>query len=523
MLTLPDGRVLTTDTERDQVLVVDRHSSVIHQAKFAAGSGPFRIALGADGHAWVLLREAGAVVDLDVEPGSALGTSRKTSVCDEPRGLAFDPATKAVKIACASGELITISASGSKSTVVVEPDLRDVVVAAGNTFVTTFRSAELLQLNDEGAVIKRVSAAGASNGAASFAPHVAWRTIERNGQIVMVHQLHAVGDVANVQGLSPAAPTAPVPYYGVSECLKSVVSSGLTVFDGATGAVKRSSGLLGTLPVDVAVSASGNTVSIAFAGSGHAQSFDTAASSFGGCLSPVADVAAPHPVASATDDHGDLVTVSQDGTVHTGTEVFGEVSPPVLDAPRTLFHDAASSGVSCASCHPEGYDDGHVWQFGDRSVRSQSLEGGLLKTAPFHWRGEMANMGAVLDETFVKRMGGRVVKPSEAQDLGAWLNTLPARHSGGAVTTDGRAAFEADGCTSCHGSDLVPSTADVDVGTGAAFQPPSLKAVSLRGPWMHDGCATTLEERFTEKCGGAHHGNVPAGDVPVLVKYLKSL
>ena len=33
------------------------------------------------------------------------------------------------------------------------------------------------------------------------------------------------------------------------------------------------------------------------------------------------------------------------------------------------------------SCHPEGGDDGHVWDEGIGKRRSQSLRGGILATA----------------------------------------------------------------------------------------------------------------------------------------------
>jgi hypothetical protein len=40
------------------------------------------------------------------------------------------------------------------------------------------------------------------------------------------------------------------------------------------------------------------------------------------------------------------------------------------------------------------------------------------------------------------------------------------------------------------------------------FQVPSLVGVSTRGPFMHDGCAKTLTDRFTDPtCGGGDkHG-----------------
>ncbi len=47
------------------------------------------------------------------------------------------------------------------------------------------------------------------------------------------------------------------------------------------------------------------------------------------------------------------------------------------------------------------------------------------------------------------------------------------------------------------------------VGTGKAFQVPSLLGIGARAPYMHDGCAPTLKERFSaaKPCGGGDmHG-----------------
>jgi hypothetical protein len=66
------------------------------------------------------------------------------------------------------------------------------------------------------------------------------------------------------------------------------------------------------------------------------------------------------------------------------------------------------------------------------------------------------------------------------------------------------------------------------VGTGRAYQVSSLLGVSWRAPFMHDGCATTLSERFASpSCsGGDKHGStsaLAASELDDLVAYLESL
>ena len=68
--------------------------------------------------------------------------------------------------------------------------------------------------------------------------------------------------------------------------------------------------------------------------------------------------------------------------------------------------------------------------------------------------------------------------------------------------------------------------ATVDVGLGGAFQVPTLVGVVLRDPYMSNGCAATLSDRFGPCGGGDKHGHtsqLSASDIADLVAYLKTL
>ena len=56
------------------------------------------------------------------------------------------------------------------------------------------------------------------------------------------------------------------------------------------------------------------------------------------------------------------------------------------------------------------------------------------------------------------------------------------------------------GCAACHAGTLLTNNVTIDVGTGQAFQIPSLRGVSWRAPFMHNGCAATLTDRLTVGC-----------------------
>jgi cytochrome c peroxidase len=131
----------------------------------------------------------------------------------------------------------------------------------------------------------------------------------------------------------------------------------------------------------------------------------------------------------------------------------------------------------------------------------------------------------------VGRMGGFEVEDHQVRALASWIDRQPAAtlaHVGGAAALRGRALFESaqTSCSSCHAGAALTSNTTVDVGTGGLFQVPSLRGLALRAPYMHDGCAATLRDRFDTSCGGERHGNIAGlseGEIDDLVAYLETL
>jgi cytochrome c peroxidase len=144
----------------------------------------------------------------------------------------------------------------------------------------------------------------------------------------------------------------------------------------------------------------------------------------------------------------------------------------------------------------------------------------------------MANLSILMDEVFVLRMGGKKLIGYEKQMLGPWLDRVPAPAP--VVTADeatierGRALFASPAlaCASCHNGDLLSNKQLLNVGTGGNFKVPSLLGVGARAPYMHDGCAATLMDRFTT-CGGHDaHGQtsqLSPAELQDLVAYLDSI
>jgi cytochrome c len=207
----------------------------------------------------------------------------------------------------------------------------------------------------------------------------------------------------------------------------------------------------------------------------------------------------------------------------------------VRDTGHDLFHRNSGGGVACASCHAEGAEDGHVWNFKGQGLRrTQALHVGLKGTAPFHWAGDETDLNALMEDVFVGRMGGVHQSEARVTALTKFLFALePPRASndlGDPAAMRGKALFEsaAVGCTSCHAGNKLTDNKSYDVGTsqGELLQVPSLRGVAYRAPFLHTGCAHTLRDRFDPTCGGSKHGNTASlGTLQVddLVAYLQTL
>ncbi len=220
---------------------------------------------------------------------------------------------------------------------------------------------------------------------------------------------------------------------------------------------------------------------------------------------------------------------------------------------RKLFFDALDprmsskqTTVACSSCHLDGREDGHVWQFPDGARQTPALAGRkLLATAPYHWSGEFKSLSQFNVHTITERMGGSGLDTTTAGKLDFFIDSLPAAENAlrVAVPTDsqvrGKAAFEKAACGSCHAGELLTNNANADVGTlhfqGAnpdngfvssnGFNVPSLLGLGRTAPYLHDGSQRSLAERVLSNVGD-RHGNTSVlsqAEKTDLIAYLKAL
>lgn len=545
---LADGTTaIVADPDRDRVLVVDLPSrAVLRELALPAGAEPGRVAEDSHGIVHVALRGTGDVASFEAFSGAL--TLRRA--CDMPRGLAYDRAMDEVLVACRGGELVSLPAAGGPATrtVMIEPDLRDVLVVGARRFVTTFRTAHLLEVGLDGTVSapfrapEDVTIDGGAVPRDTYSASVAWRTIVVPGTTTIA-MLHQRGRTNSITVHAPAMSSqGSSSGYGASTssavtCQSSVVHGAVTLFDldGPTrgGAAIPSA----VVPVDLA--AQGGRFALAAAGNEAGARAILTASEQGltlaargdGCARVDDRGVANVPTALAYDAAGELVILERDPSVLVvGADRMALGGASVFDTGHALFHGNAGGLLACASCHPEGGEDGRTWTFDGIARRTQSIAGGVGQTAPFHWNGEEATFEALVADVFVARMHGPAISGDETVALGGWIDSIPTpRATGGdaAAIARGQAVFEgvAD-CASCHSGEHFTNDETTDVGTGDAFQVPSLRGVSYRLPVMHDGCATTLASRLDPSCGGARHGNVEPLDGSQradLIAYLESL
>ncbi|WP_438003770.1 cytochrome-c peroxidase [Sorangium sp. So ce321] len=555
LLIARDGHTaVAADPDRDGVWVFDTDGGEPRAIPLERGDEPGRVVEDGAGRVHVALRRAGELATIDV--GAAKVLDRR-AVCPAPRGLAYDASLDAIHVACAGGELVTLPAQGGAALrkLRLDADLRDVLVEGDRLLVSRFRSAETLVVGPDGEVLSRRSLPSftpkATNAgvAPEYRPSVAWRMVALpGGGAAMVHQ----------RALTSPVVLAPTGYYGGDDCDGDILHGAVSVLPPASAAPGDGAELPTPalwklpLPVDIAVAPDGKRAAVVSAGSYIIEFIDldtiTSEDASGTCRINKPVQHSSQPIAVAFTARGVAVVqfreparievLDIDGRDNYYAFDRGDVGLPgdsVGDPGHALFHEppSGSRGIACASCHPEAHEDGHTWRFDKLGLRrTQTVAGGVLETAPFHWSGDQSDLTHLMQEVFVSRMHGVRPLDREIELLARFLDSVPAFPASPpddlATVRRGEALFHDPqvGCATCHAGPMLTNNRNEDVGFGEAFQVPSLIGVSARAPFMHDGCAKTLRDRFDPACGGDRHGDVSAlapAQLDDLVAYLESL
>jgi hypothetical protein len=513
---MSDGTMVAADSDRDLVWIVTP-SDAIRQVALTVGDEPGRVIEGPAGRAFVALRGGTEVAEIEVAAAKLVA---RHAACPAPRGMGWSPSNNVLTVACASGALARLSfdlaASGPvfKSRVLQFPadDLRDVVQRPHDVLVSTFRDARILAVADDGSVTPVLQHP-------SFTPgtrQVAWRMVGRGTGALMTFQEEAIFP------LTESCQAYGGPNGGVVGLALAYVDESL-VESRWTGQPEV------PLAVDLAVSTSGLWSLVSAGTNLVVQQHSIGGGEFHHDLGG-------EPVAVAYRGE-ELVVFSREPS-QLSFAIEGQV-PRTVTLPgvsvkstaHALFHRVTQAGLACASCHPEGRDDGHLWTLPEGKRRTNTLRGGLKASAPFHWQGDRADMGALLEDVLVHRMGGTRPSMDASSSLMDWLDAMPAIPGPGnldaAAVLRGKALFESteQGCATCHAGALGTNNTNNDVGTGGSFQVPRLVGLASHPPYFHDGSIAKLEDRFSPAAGGELHGHpalLTAGQKADLIEYLKS-
>jgi YVTN family beta-propeller protein len=228
--------------------------------------------------------------------------------------------------------------------------------------------------------------------------------------------------------------------------------------------------------------------------------------------------------------------------------------------------------IACSSCHPDGHDDGRVWQ-NPEGLRKTTALFGLAHTHPLHWsadrdevqdfeytiRGRLMQGAGLLHGSLKPKQG---LAPTELDEplagrskdldaLAVYCNSFEFRLSPH-IPVPGKLSDSAErgkklffakevGCATCHSgpyytdSRLQKPFNVHDVGTGAddptekmgpKYDTPTLLGIYRTAPYLHHGKAKTLRDVLTtcnkeDKHGKTNH--LKSSEIDDLVEFLKSL
>jgi YVTN family beta-propeller protein len=236
-----------------------------------------------------------------------------------------------------------------------------------------------------------------------------------------------------------------------------------------------------------------------------------------------------------------------------------------LGAPKTLslarrgevlFHAGERSHnqwYSCNTCHSDGHTSG--LEFDTLNDGRQDLSNAhkrsrkkvptlrrVTRTKPWTWHGWQTSLDDSMVESFTKSMQGTKPNTEDVKALVAYLDTLdypknPFRMSDGGLTPAaqrGQNVFRSakGACNTCHGGPELSDGKIHEVGLEErddayrGYNPPSLRGVYDKDPYLHDGRANTLRDALV----GPHSaesvtglGEVSSQELDDLIAYLKSL
>jgi mono/diheme cytochrome c family protein len=555
LITRNQERAVVSDPDRSALFVVALGSTpateTVRRVEAPARSEPSRAIEDSSGAVHVVLRAANALLTIDPVSATVL---EQRSVCAEPRGLTFDDTADKLWVACARGELVELPRRGVEGVrrLKIAPDARDVVIGPeGHLWVSFFRSAAIQVIDRDGRAIAgrsitQTTLTDRNNNMREYRPTTLWRMRSTTHGVAVVNQYAFVGPEREEDSSGDSYSYSREQRGWRDPCDNSVAPSSVRLI-ASQGAVMAPAKMLvrGVLPVDVAVSRGGQ-VAVAFAGELSAfrshgpqvalSSIASVSTGTGRCIAEDRARRFEGQVVAVDFVGEELVAQTREpARLFVGGRRIDLASESRRDTGHDYFHGDLGGGISCASCHAEGADDGHVWNFrATGPLRTPTLYG-LRSNGPYHRRGDVPSLRALLDDTMSARMSGPVLDDRQVTAMRQWVTRIrvPSSIAGDLAVERGRAVFQRPDldCAGCHSGETFTDGRTHTLTTSSAtaaqrWMTPSLLGLSLRAPYRHDGSARSIEGVLSFVSSDREHrleSRVTAEESADLVAYLRSL
>jgi cytochrome c peroxidase/sugar lactone lactonase YvrE len=231
------------------------------------------------------------------------------------------------------------------------------------------------------------------------------------------------------------------------------------------------------------------------------------------------------------------------GKVTKSVSLGGPLDQTPVRRGEAMFYDAQRSHdqwFSCSTCHVEGHTCGLNFDtLNDDSYGNPKLTPTLRnvsKTGPWTWHGWQKDLGAAVQKSYTETMFGPRLTDAEIKSVVSFLETLEHPPNPRAELSDtakrGQALFKGKArCAKCHHGEELTAERNYELDQepdGSPYKlwnPPSLRGLWDRGPYLHDGRAATLSELLEkhhspEKLGGEELSKEEQNE---LIEFLRSL
>jgi DNA-binding beta-propeller fold protein YncE len=511
------GQVFVADSDNDALAVADGSGKrVLRVVDCGAGSAPEQVVVDPEGRAYVSLRGSGELAV--VEPGASRVGAR-LALGGEPFGLALAADGKTLFVSLArAAEVVALELPGLEPRLRVPVDAEPRGLAAApdgdKLFVAhlTGRSVSVIDLETVVAqrerAVRRIALPGGSRSGDRL-PNLTFAiALSPSGRTL--YAPHVLEDTG--QGIAPEVREggygagAFEPIVATVTSIDAEAEELLGDRNGNARALRGRSAMFSlSQPRAVALDPVRSRLFVAGLGSDDVRVLNTATRDPMG-LAPVEALhvaGGPKGLAVSADGarlyvHASLTHRLAVYDVHptrgprsrllATLTVGGEKLPPEAVHGRALFFTARDARISrggqfaCASCHPEGRQDGMVWRLDKGPRQTPILAGRLVGTEPYNWLGTKGSLQDNMKET-MGRLGGVGLPARDLDDLELYLTRYlpaPPAHAAplSAEAEHGKALFESDevGCAHCH----QPGARFSDARTTTSAPPPTRR---WRGCW----------------------------------------